>query len=321
MRTRKQGGKMRGIGFLILTVASFVWVLRAWSVQAPESHVPPVTLVAHADYRVVSHQAVALYPKGTVFPQGSAAYFYKTDPGIAYTPRFVLNGLGTGDVWGKIRTTVQIATLNDDGKTYWSKVVSRHEERAVRRGNVVVAKPVEVRPATLYPVIQDMNRELNSMGNKSMVLVESELQMQTNVQGVAARVAVSQTLPITLDTTKFTMPRSDAIVATRTLAHAEDGAGVFVPVHARLPLAVTLFFFLLACLEFVRHWYTHPELRFRRWITPGSVQVQPSYVIPIAELKGLVDLAIDLNQRVIYDASRNTYAVYTGPYMYRYSGS
>lgn len=61
------------------------------------------------------------------------------------------------------------------------------------------------------------------------------------------------------------------------------------------------------------------KARYAEWISQGSIPpLDTHYIIPIVSLDELVDVAIDANKRVVYDAEQRCYAVFDGPYAYIY---
>ncbi len=59
---------------------------------------------------------------------------------------------------------------------------------------------------------------------------------------------------------------------------------------------------------------------FNQWISAGHVpEVKPGHVVELSGLKGIVDVAIDADERVIHDESRGEYVVLTEGKTYVYS--
>jgi len=62
------------------------------------------------------------------------------------------------------------------------------------------------------------------------------------------------------------------------------------------------------------------ELRYSEWISTGSIpDAFTETTISIDSLEGLVDVAIDTDNRVIHDGDHNVYVVVSGSAVYYYS--
>jgi hypothetical protein len=295
----------------LATLAAGVWTIRAMPNGPVQPTAPAVTLTAQPTYQVVATRPAAMFAKGTEFPAGSAAYFYQTAPQLTYTPTYIPQGVKAGALQGEVETTVTLQTLDANGQLYWTKLLSRQRGKWMLRGDRLVSEPVVLRPAEVYPTFATTNQQLNVLGGKSLLVIESVARVNGRVIGL--------TMPVELGPTAFTMPRAESVAVTRTLAEA-GGAGRAKQVQVYVPLAVTVLFAGLLVAQLWLSWQSSGRRRFARWITAGTISIQPSYVVPIATLGGLVDVAMDLNSRVIFDPERNLYAVFVGAYMYRYKG-
>jgi hypothetical protein len=305
--------KWHGIG--ILTIACFAMSIITLADKPVKTNTQPVTITAQPAYKIIATKSVAMFQTGMGLPNTNAAFFYKANPEISYTPSFHLTGAKSNRLQGTITTTIAIQALDENGLHYWTNQLHQIRTQANVQGNQFSSDEIVLRPAELYPTFERTNRQLNVLGAKGLLVVDSVLTLQGQVNQKPIIRTISQSFPIELGATAFKLPQSNPTETVQTLLSGNKSAPSGIFLRAYFPIGIgVLLLFLFGML----HWQSRGHRKYKRWISEGTISVQPHYVISISKLQDLVDLAIDLNNRVIFDRERKLYVVFSNEYMYRY---
>lgn len=319
-------------GFILLALTAWMASV-AWtgiSIQ-PESAVVPVqdlSLVVTSDYRITSGKGLIIWPNGTVFEQGKAAYFYAAQPQVTVKPSVKIEGQSQGQVTGTLQSRAELQAVNDKGQIYWSypiKVLQR-EAFVFSQGGVAgseytnfTASGLSLDVAGVYGLALEISKELNFQTGVLQLVVTTDIHVTGTAGGSPVDKNVTQTLPLILQPESFSIPKPQdtAIKVILTEAPVPPGLMETLLGTARshwLQLSLDGALTVLILLLFLRRkWSVSKSMlehrRFKDWITEGTVEVKDKLAISILTLEGLVDLAIDLDKRVIYDPKIMKYFV------------
>jgi hypothetical protein len=316
--------------------ASILWTYLSIKKQPTRTYSEGLTLSVIPEYEIITGRQLTVWPKGSRLPQGMASYFYSAEPLLILKPKVLLSGAGQVSLQGKISSRIILQSVNDKGQVYWQyQYRGNPEEDYTLTKNMVgqadrseyAAGELKLELLPAYEAINRISEELLYQVGTFQTLLITELTVTGEIEGVQREVTLLQTLPITMQATAFTLPKTEEAAAELALIATEDvpglGETIFDTIgNQRLPFGITalllLLIFLLLMLGRSRHEVAAEHRRFREWITEGSVELKDRLQIHIHELEGLVDLAIDLDRRVIYDTRLGSYYVLTEDMVYVY---
>ncbi|HWT76467.1 MAG TPA: DUF5305 family protein [Mobilitalea sp.] len=336
MKTKWYQHNLLLIVLLLVLIISCIWIY--YDMKAGYRNVPEtdVNMAITPQYQIISRQALNIWPAGTVFDQGMAAYFYAAKPEVKVTPVIALSGLIEGYVEGTVQSTVMLQAVNDKSEIYWSYLLNTTPEETFRlqngnsnaNGSTFTANEIILDPAADYDLASQIANEIMFQANLFQVAVTSNINLTGTIYGTPVHKSFTQELPISLQQVSFTMPGSQDIVTSITLNEKNNQTSFVNRITQNIrvsPLPFYLFIITLICvlilvwLKFKSASKTVVEhRRFKDWITEGSVEINNRTPIQIHALEGLVDIAIDLDKRVIFDSKINKYYVLTEDIVYLY---
>lgn len=133
-----------------------------------------------------------------------------------------------------------------------------------------------------------------------------------------------QTVPATESTigimgTGLTIPeRTVGFVGSTLTVSGRALGGVFVGLSA-LTLAIGVWLIARRIEDFDAFREQYTETRYADWISRGKIPEAGSYIrVPVETLVDVVDIAIDSQKRVIYDPTRDVYAVVDDNHLYEF---
>ncbi len=295
-----------------------------------------VTLSILPDYGVVSGKDITVWPKGTSLPQGMASYFFAAEPKVILTPTLRLSGQARASLDTRIKSRIILQSVDDKGQLYWQYQLREIPEQTflLSQGMPGQADQKEYQAADIrlevyaaYQLVNRIGEELMDQTGTIQLMVNSEVTVFGSINDIPLKETLTQALPITLQQTGFTLPKTEEAEVKHTLVEGQDLPGpwetlaVTITEHP-LQFGISGFIIVLISLLLVitrsKSKTAAEHKRYREWITEGSVEVEDRMQIYIHELEGLVDLAIDMDRRVIYDSRLRRYYVLTEDMVYVY---
>lgn len=102
------------ITLMISTTLTYISIKSKQDVELPKE----VYLDVIPEYQITSRKNLTIWPEGTVFDQGMAAYFYAAEPQISVTPVVKISGMDQGSVNGTIQSQIVVQSVNDKSEVY-----------------------------------------------------------------------------------------------------------------------------------------------------------------------------------------------------------
>ncbi|HWT26416.1 MAG TPA: DUF5305 family protein, partial [Mobilitalea sp.] len=220
--------------------------------------------------------------------------------------------------------------VDDKSQVYWSYLLQDIPEQkfTLTKGisgkadqNSFVSQGILIDAAAVYDLTTQIGTEINFQAGILQLVVNSVVNMSGTANGMPVEKSVNQSLPLTLQQVSFSLPKSTdiaTIVPLTQMDNSKPSNKTFTDIIRSnlLQFSVTIWFgallFLVIILTYQPKSNTAIEQRrFREWITEGSVEVDNRLNINILTLEGLVDLAIDLDKRVIHDRGKGKYYVFS----------
>lgn len=285
-----------------------------------------ISLELIPDYKISTTVDMELWPRNTVLNQGMAAYFYVAGPLVHVNPLIQLKGATKARIDGSIKTSIVLRAVDDRSQLYWSYVIeegkkenfSLNGEADNSRLLSYRAQQLVMEPVAASELAARINDELMLRAGINQLLMVADIELAGEIDGKAVSYSFKQELPLTLLQDSFTVPK--AIDLASELAINLDTKAAEGPVflnwirqHSILfaaDAALALLLLILTVTSSISKTRMEVERRrFKEWITEGSIQLQDRLPVKIYSLQGLVDLAIDLDKRVIFDPAVNKYFI------------
>ncbi len=287
--------------------------------NAPQEN---ASISAAHNYQIVTRSSLKVWPAGTIFAQGLPAYFYASMPYVGIIGQVNANGKGDIKLDGTIRTQVTLRAINDKSEAYWSYPIFHSSEEAFQLTNdkpIYQAKQIDVDPSASYDLANQIAEEILFQSSQFQLVVSSHINVSGSIGNISVDKSFDQELPISLLASSFTLPRtedssSNILVRSNITAPSLEESYIGIINENRIPIAIigvsVIFILLLLWMKSKTGTKLMADHRkYKDWITEGTVEISNQYFIQINSLQGLVDLAIDLDKRVIYDSGVMKYYV------------
>ncbi|NTW95378.1 MAG: hypothetical protein HGB31_01995 [Erysipelotrichaceae bacterium] len=286
----------------------------------PESIYDEVTLQVDPDYQIKTTKASILWPENTILDQGNKAYFYAVEPMVHYTPSLTLIGANSAGLNGTAQITLTIQAVNDKQEVYWTTVYLQNpsENFQITAGNQSIdLGSVDIKISEITAIIDSISSELNFTNAIFQLIVNVQVQYTGKVNNVSLNNTLNSPLVLSFDGVGFNVPKtSDSITKISLSVNPVGTSYNLVQEIQTTPLPfglVSLSVLSLLIIVYLRNRSVSENKRqhrkYKEWITDGSVSTKDHININVNTLEGLVDLAIDLDKRVIYDADKEKYHV------------
>ncbi|MDF2822254.1 MAG: hypothetical protein K0R15_2702 [Clostridiales bacterium] len=316
---------------------SFQWTY--WSIQSNNNTSEPIQelfLTITPEYKITSNKDLRIWPAGTVFKQGMVAYFYAALPEINVTPLIELDGFENGLLEGSIEIQVYIQAIDDKSQVYWTYQINNPRIRTFTLSKGIEGKADQSEFRTLgvsldvlsaYELVNEVREELMFPAGFFQLVVSSIIRVDGTANGVPIEREIVQEFPISLQTNTFSISKSiDAVSQVPLIIDSNNLGGEMsfldiirenlFPVSVSFVLIIILISILSRNLSKSKAAIEHK--RYKEWITEGNVTITGKLLVNILNLQGLVDLAIDLDKRVIFDIKTKKYFVLTEDIVYVY---
>lgn len=312
---------------LIALVASIYWTFAVLTKKPEVKALPDITVTATPTYTITTTKAVNIWPAGTILDQGLNAYFYATEPRLNYATNIDVSGLSKGQLNGVISTQIILQALDSNSKIYWSQILQSNTpqnfnlyKNSAAQADMTsyIEVPIALDITSIYNLAAETEKQLKFQSNNIKLNINSQITLEGMADGNKVSKAFVSSLPMTLQTTSFSIPIPSDVTAKINLVSLNTATkseplvtklykNWFVIVTDILLLLLLAISVLLNRKKVLKTAVEHN--RYKEWITEGSVELKNKLIINIFKLKGLVDLAIDLDKRVIYDGSLKKYYV------------
>lgn len=307
-------------------VASILW---SFYCLQPEPSVPVQQVYAKFfnDYRIISGKALSIWPEGTVFEQGRTAYFYAAEPIIKVSPTVRIYGLEEGEITGTIESKVYIQAVSDKSEVYWSyplKDIPALEFSLTgdvtdqSTGQEFITDEITLDAVYAYDLATKIGEELLFRTGQFQLVVASDLHLSGSIEKNNIDRQLSNNLTIILQQASFSAPKQNDISVEVPLIPIPDPltfneriikTAISNPYPFVLNAALLIFMLILILRKGEKSKAAIQHKKFKDWITEGSVVTTGKHRINVFTLEGLVDLAIDMDRRVIFDPRARKYYV------------
>lgn len=314
-------------------IASLLWTYFSYTLIP--LHQPVVENEVHFLYKphydILARSSSSLWPAGSNIELGNAAYFYAANPLVKVRPTMELHGLENGQIYANVSSNIYIQAVNDKGELYWKHILHELPEDKISFNKYSANRQlsvIELDVINTSDEIVRISKELNFPRAFFQLVLSSEIKITGNVNGRGIDSSYTNNLYCNIGTEHFTIdPLSelgmDIILnpdASKVTA-SPNFKNILSHLLYPLILDIVLLLYLLSIFRKLRdnkEKEAQNHYRFKNWITNGNVFIKGQVIINIHSLEGLVDLAIDIDKRVIFDPEQGKYFVLDDDLAYIY---
>lgn len=324
----------------VVLAALAVSLLLSYSAYKQEPDYEPANeavLTIIPEYTIASGIGTVPWPGGTVFEQGRAAYFYAAGPELTVTPIITVTGMEYGFLNGTIAGSAVLKAVDDKSQEYWSYVLKSipehsfiltgYKEEQAGSGSFV-CEPVNIDVKDAYDMAMQIGSELMFQSGSLLLEIITYVNINGSIDGIGIDKAITHELSVKLMPVSFSIPRTrDAVVELNIGSGVRKqtmGSTIAEKLNRNKALFLTdmvlmaALMLLLVIKHMGRNKADAQHRRYREWITEGITDVRDKFSINVFSLEGLVDIAIDMNKRVIHDPRTKKYIVLTEDIVYIY---
>jgi hypothetical protein len=302
------------VALAILTVITGLWVIPGlfnpefmestsqapfYSIQSSYQYVAPVT------------NDNPIWPVGTNLTL-SPVYFFATSPSIQGNFTISIDA-ASSDLLAN--TTEEIVIQAEESNTtYWKKEIPLTNNTITWRGGPIVNN-FAVNVSAYADEINAIQKALSFQGGTATIEVVNTVIFRGRINGVPVDEARIYSMPITLQSGSYTIPddltQTQGITRSRSLLLTVSGLNIFQILGIVAFVAcLALFFFVLAVrlgfrerdeatVRALMHYGLHTK--YADFISKGAIDETTKEAIRLASLEDMVNTALDLNERIIFD--------------------
>ncbi len=329
---RKNKRFINSLIILLLTAACIAAaVLTYLNYVPPAQEAPPeeqVVISYKPDYEIIAGKATSVWSKGQTLEQGRAAYFYAGEPYLKFKPFITISDNGRVELRGSAAVNIKLQAVSDSGKLFWDYSLFEPAvmDFALYRSDVNQDKAIigrlneeSIDIKSAYDKILEINDEIKHYSALYQLLITTEIEYSGSVNNRPVSGVFKNTLPVTLRNESFTIAATDEsstdIVLNGYYTGVKPEQNILVKLYYAnskyFTIDAVLLLLLIAAIviRFKPVRVKSESRRFKEWITEGSVNTGNTVNVAVYSLEGLVDLAIDLDKRVIHDLDKKKYYV------------
>ncbi len=264
-------------------------------------------------YEVRSNKDTMLWASGQIIEQGRALYYYALEPDLIVYPSLKANNSYNGAV----DVEIYLENVDKDGITYWSKIIeNRHYD--ISLNGIENLPPIELDITEMLGLSQTILEELGlQRGVRGALQIRfaflADLEEGSLLQEAAFILDSHGLVPPPNDQLtgqkKIVSPSSSQILQTRTLND-----------YLECPYSIAYSILITVLIAFAV--FTHSRgkkddySRYDRWVSRAVIPKVKEPDAYFASLKELIDAAVELDKKVIYDKHREAYFLMDGDNWY-----
>lgn len=220
--------------------------------------------------------------------------------------------------------TALVVETTVDGERFWTDTRTLGTKKSVDKERFVAANTVAI-----PELVDRLQRVRSATGDGVSVSVRLRVELQYENERYSGRLVTSA--PLTIDGTTYRVGTFDSTSTThyQTVTHRRERSGFTPPRLSLVGGSVALLALLAGIFAAVgARRLDDPDqvrreierARLAEWISEGSVPLDDlGTTVSMASLTDLVDVAIDADRRVVYDASHDIYVVIDGDVAFTYA--
>jgi len=287
-----------------------------------------------------THQALvteqtAIFDRGDLLT-GRSSYLEAVSPILNGSFRYQYQASAGGDLSAAANLTLVVRSIEEEGPEYWREetALASANDSSLESGEQF-AVPYSMNVTAVNQRIEEIEEQLGGTPGSTEIVVRSELVLAGERNGLSVDTQTTHNMTISSQGNVYTVegagPDTDSDqqfrqetveVSYGPLRTAVGPLLVVISVLGVVGLVVGRWLDWWSVSERERRWLDYQSTRaeFDEWITDGEVppDVDERTTITVGSLKGLIDVAIDSDRRVIADQSRNVCVVVLEDAVYRF---
>ena len=329
--------------FGVILILSGLWICEASRPVYEDREEVVSSYTNHGSYTYTAPvtRANPLYPIGTTLKMGMPAYFFVVSPIVNISFTYSLEAADTSDLnckmetmiiaSGKEESMIEGSDKNNREKIFWKKEFPlKAEEGAETWNGPSVTKNFSLNVPEIQSTVKSVADQLNYSQDATIEIV-NRVNYVGKINGEEVQDTKDFAIPLVIKSSYYQMPEKldfsqDTNITKKISARSETSL-----LSIRMPLFLCLFslFIVGTTLICVRTKKVEPEYieklkkeqrlsPFKEFVSRGKLPKGSNSLmeIEISSLKELVDVAVDMNSRVIYDAESEIYFMINNDALY-----
>jgi hypothetical protein len=309
-----------------------------------------VTLYTHHGsytYTVPVTKENPLYGKGTTLKLGMPAYYFAVSPTVDMSFTYNLEANDSSDIRGKLQTIV-VATDKGESETdkhygnngseteesgkeekiFWQKVFPlKYKEGTETWTGTSVTRNFSLNVSEIHSIVKDVQEQLECSDDATIEIV-NRVSYNGKINGENVQGTKDFVIPLVISSSYYQMPEelefSQDTNVTKKISVKNSPSLSTIKIPLLLFLLNLIFVVvILLCVKTNKIEPNYIEKLekersrepFKEFVSKGKLPENVSSLIKveIGSLQGLVDAAVDMNSRVIYDSeSRMYFMIHSG---------
>jgi len=329
-------------------IFSAIWTYEVYAgtrYEEKEEVVSSYTQYGSYTYKAPVTEFNPLYATGAILEMGKPAYFFAVSPTIDISFTYRLKATDSANISLK-KETVIVATSKEaaqaagekekEEKIFWQKEFPLKSERAVDIENEEsVIDTFSVNVSEIQSMVKGVQDQLKFPQDATVEIV-THVNYKGQINGENVNGTKDFTIPLVIDSSYYQMPEklefNESTDMYKKLKVQRDPSlsSIKMPLSVFL-LSMVLVGMTLTCMNMKK---TEPayieklEMKqerspFKEFISKGKLpeNVDSLMKVEISSLQELVDAAVDMNARVIYDAEAGIYFIIHSGVLYIFFGN
>lgn len=264
-------------------------------------------------YEVRSNKDTMLWTSGEIIEQGRALYFFSLEPDLIVYPSLKANN----NYIGSVDVEVYLENVDKDGITYWSKVIENRNYDLSLNGTENLP-PVELDIMEMLGLSQLIFEELGLQRG-----ARGNLQIRFAFQTDLEEESLFHEAAFTLDSHGLVPPPDDQLRGQKKIISQSSSqimqARTFSD-YLECPYSRAYSILITVLIAFALFTYSRDKKdeysRYERWVSRAVIPKIKEPDAYFATLKELIDTAVELDKKVIYDKQREAYFLLDGDNWY-----
>lgn len=267
------------------------------------------------DYKVKANANTILWSAGETMEKGMPLYFLAVDPLLSVYPSVHADNFQYEN--GTYILNVYLESLDREGKPYWSELLQNRQEEIVPGKSSI--SPIKYNISELYIKKEEITKELNFNKGKHRLLIFLEVQLDEEVLVHNTSFALeSDGIAPPVDKLKSHKEIYEESVEKSMVARTFSDylrCGYF-----RLYAGSITVLLITAFFSYKPGQKSEYE-RYKKFISKAVLTADKEPDAYFHSLKELIEMAVELDKKVIFDATRETYFVLDGDKTYAYKNN
>lgn len=331
--------KASGVILVILTallVISSVWTYNAYvqtEFREEQSLTSEYTHTGGYAYHAKVVNPNNLYDVGDYLGMEHPVYFYAITPTAITNFTYKLTASHSLDMDIK-QWTMVVTKVEDKNSTLWkNQYTLKSEEATLTKNETSLSYNFAVDINAIKSKIDIIKKQLKFNEDPS-IEINTYVVGTGTINGQEVNTTKVYTLPVTVQSSYYKFYNKDREYESVETFETEQVLVPKNPGHKIPSLIITVSLgILILCLSIFRYNYVEANQitltwakeeaqtkKYSEWISNGKVPEQFDYMktIELASIEDLVNLAVDINSRVIYDKVKDVYFLVSESIVYRY---